>query len=305
MINKHILISLLLLFFVQHASRVVAQDKVQASDSLSSFDRFNQKAERFFKVFPVPIVTYSTEAGNTFGLAKFNAFHPVKKDTISKPSKLSEVATFSTKGRVNVSVSMDLILKENKYMFLSFFNFKKQPEYMLGIGNDVSIDDVEEVTTNRIKFSTISLIRVKENFYAGFSFDLANYFKVQYDSNSFLVTDNVNGREGGVDAGLGLSAALDSRDNRYNASKGAFVLANVIFYPAFMGSDYQFQKMELDARKYFTPWRKLKHVIAIQGTTTYITGNVPFYGMAMLGVKIKCAAITKAPLGIKYSLMHK
>jgi hypothetical protein len=48
-------------------------------------------------------------------------------------------------------------------MILSYFNFKKLPEYMLGIGNDVSIDNVEQVTTDRIKFVCIGLMRVKEN----------------------------------------------------------------------------------------------------------------------------------------------
>ena len=38
-------------------------------DTLSKFDRFNKKAEALFKIIPVPIITYSSEAGNTFGLA--------------------------------------------------------------------------------------------------------------------------------------------------------------------------------------------------------------------------------------------
>ena len=53
-------------------------------DTVSKFDSFNKKMEHFFKVFPVPIVTYSTEAGSTFGLSKFNLFHHSKKDTILK-----------------------------------------------------------------------------------------------------------------------------------------------------------------------------------------------------------------------------
>ncbi|MBL7857542.1 MAG: BamA/TamA family outer membrane protein [Cyclobacteriaceae bacterium] len=264
------------------------------SDSLSKFDSFNTKAEAFFKVFPVPIITYSTEAGNTFGLAKFNAFHPVKKDTISKPSKLSEVFTWSTKGRVNVSVSNDLILKGNKYMFLSFFNYRKVPEYILGIGNDVSIDNVEEVVTDRIKFSTIGLFRLKENIYAGYSLDLANYFKVVTDSNSFIIEDNVTGVKGGTDAGVGVTFVLDSRTNRYNASDGAFFLANLITYPKFLGSDYQFTRFELDGRKYYNPWRK--HVIALQTTATFIDGNVPFYDLAMLGGEDKMRGYYKGAL---------
>ena len=161
-------------------------DTEPKKDTLSKFDKFNVKMEKFFKYAPAPIITYSSEAGNVFELAKFNLFHPSKKDTISKPSKVSAVVTVSTKGRVNVSVVNDLILKENKYMILSYFNYKKTPEYMLGIGNDVSLDDVEEVVQNRIKFATAAMRRVKENYYAGVSLDFSDYFDIETDSNSFF-----------------------------------------------------------------------------------------------------------------------
>src|SRR5687768_4519657 len=237
--------------------------------------------EALFKVLPAPIITYSSEAGNTFGLAKFNVFHPSKKDTISKPSKIAGVVTFSTKGRVNVSLSNDLILKENKYMILTYFNYRKTPEYLLGIGNDVSIDDVEQVTVNRVKFYTTVLRRVKENYYAGFSLDLSDYFGIKTDSNSFLIDDNVPGLRGGTDIGVGISGALDSRDNRYNAHSGALLLTTIVFYPKFLGSRYEFTNFYIDGRKYFNPW--LNHVIAIQGTATYSTGDVPFYDLAQMG----------------------
>jgi hypothetical protein len=251
------------------------------SDTVSKFDKFNAKMERAFKILPAPIITYSTEAGNTFGLAKFNVFNLSKKDTISRPSKLSEVVTFSTKGRINISISNDLIFNEDKWMILSFLNYKKTPEYILGIGNDVSRDDVEEVTIDRFRFSTTILRRVAKHYYAGISLDLSDYFKIQTDSNSFLVRDGVTGLQGGTDVGVGFSAALDSRDNRYNASNGAFLLTTAVFYPKGLGSRYDFVNVYIDGRKYFNPW--FKHVIAVQATTMYSSGDVPFYDLSMMG----------------------
>ena len=67
-------------------SRVYAQEVTkQPADTLSKFDQFNKKAEALFKVMPVPLISYSTDAGNVFGLAKFNTFQASKKDTISSP----------------------------------------------------------------------------------------------------------------------------------------------------------------------------------------------------------------------------
>src|SRR5450432_2241348 len=99
-------------------------------DSLSGFDKFNKKAEGLFKILPVPIYSYSPEAGNIFGLAKFNVINLSKKDTISKASKLSGVFTTSTLGRVNASIATQLVFNENKYVIISYVNYKKQPEYI-------------------------------------------------------------------------------------------------------------------------------------------------------------------------------
>lgn len=278
------------------AALAQADSTKQKADTLSKFDSFNKKAEKFFKVAPVPLISYSTDAGNIFGLAKFNTFKTSKKDTISRPSKISEVATFSTKGRINVSISNDLIFKEDRFMILSYFNFKKQPEYMLGIGNDVSRDDVEQVTTNRIKFASTAMMRVKGKFYAGIGLDIAKYFDIKASDTSFLVEDQVTGLKGGTDFGVGLAGALDNRDNRYNASSGMLILTTLVAYPEAIGSRYQFTKFDLDVRKYFKPWKKLKHVIAVQTSTTFTDGDVPYYDLAQLGGEDKMRGYYKGAI---------
>ena len=178
-------------------------------------------------------------------------------------------------------ISNDLILQENKYAFLSKAYYKKHPEYLLGIGNDVSVDDAELVTTERIRFNTNALIRVKNNLYAGISLDITDYIEVETDSTSFLIEDMVTGLEGGTDFGLGVAVILDSRDNRYNAHNGMLIKSSFLVYDKSLGSAYQFNRLELDVRKYFSPW--LDHVIAIQATGTFLDGDVPFYDLALLG----------------------
>jgi outer membrane protein assembly factor BamA len=298
MINNRFWITLVLM--LSGYNGLCQSKEIQEEDTLTRFDRFNQKAEKFFKIAPAPIITYSSEAGNTFGLAKFNVFHPSKKDSVSKPSKLAEVVSFSTKGRVNVSISNDLILSENKFMVLSYFNYKKTPEYLLGIGNNVSIDNAEEVTIDRVKFSTTALARVKKNYYAGISLDFSDYFGIKTMPNSFLIRDDVSGLNGGTDIGIGLSGALDSRDNRYNPHSGTFLLSTVVFYPKFLGSHYEFMNVYVDGRKYFNPW--LKHIVAVQATTTYSAGDVPFYDLAQLGGEDRMRGYYKGALRDKISV---
>ncbi|MEZ2440312.1 BamA/TamA family outer membrane protein [Chitinophaga sp. RCC_12] len=248
---------------------------------ISKFDQFNKKAEALFKIIPVPLYSYTTEAGHIFGLAKYNLLHFSRKDTISKPSKLSEVFTISSNGRINASVSTEMILKENRYVIMSYVNYKKQPEYIYGIGNDISKDSIQEVEYSRFQFSATALRQWFKNFYGGVAVTVSDYFSVKPDSNSFLVKENYPGLEGGFSTGIGLSTAYDSRDNRYNPYKGAYAIGTVIWHPDFLGSVYQYTRVDIDLRKYFNPW--LKHVVALQATTTFTSGDVPFYELAQMG----------------------
>ena len=274
---------LLILFYVFFSTLTFSQQETIAVDidTLSKFDVFNKKAEHLFKVMPVPLYSYSTEAGHIFGVAKFNLIKLSKYDTISQPSKISEVFTISTEGRINVSVSTDFVWGSNKYMFLGYINYKKQPEYILGIGNDVSIDDIEQISFTRFKFVNHGLIRIIENLYIGIGLDIADYISIEYDSTSFLIRDDVTGKEPNTNFGVGLSAIWDSRDNRYNAYKGSYLRISSMFYPSFLNNPYLYSRYLVDARKYYNPW--YKHVIALQATTSYCTGDVPFYDLALLG----------------------
>jgi outer membrane protein assembly factor BamA len=283
---KYFIVGIVLLY----SGNLLAQDKKDSTGTeapkkkdSSGFDKFNSKAEALFKIIPVPIYSYSTDAGNIFGLAKFNLIHLSKKDTISKPSKLSEVLTFSTKGRINASVSTELVFSENRNIILSYVNYKKAPEYIAGFSNSLSRDSLTQVEYDRIKIVATWLHLVAKNFYAGIGVEFNYYFSVTADSGSFVKNNNALGLAAGWCNGAGLALAYDTRDNRYNAHKGEYIIGTSVFYGKWLGSAYEFSKYELDARKFFEPWPKLKHVIAIQATTTYTVGDVPFMELAQLG----------------------
>jgi len=214
------------------------QNEDKSNDTLSKFDKFNQKAEALFKIIPVPIISYSQEAGNVIGLAKFNAFSLSKKDTISLPSKLSGSVSFSTKGRVNVNIGNDLIFKENLYFIWSTFRYEKQPQYLFGIGNDVTIDNIEEVTNEHIEFNINVLRRIYRKLYVGFGLEIDDYIDVKTESDSFLNEDMVSGVNGGTNFGLGIAIIWDSRDNRYNAHSGSLLKTSFMFYNKSLGISF-------------------------------------------------------------------
>ncbi|MFC2107016.1 BamA/TamA family outer membrane protein [Bacteroidota bacterium] len=247
----------------------------------SKMASINEKAMHLFKIIPVPFVTYAQETGTMFGLAKFNLFHLSKKDTISQPSKFSSNITVSTNGHLAFGTGVIFNFGQGKYYIITGFGIRKFPEYLLGIGNDVSIATVESTTVSKWLLTFNALREVKENVYVGIVYDFANFWNIKKDTNSFLIKDNVTGANGGIISGVGPSLIIDSRDNRYNASKGMFFLASYSTFQKFTGSDFTFNNIVLDFRKYYNPW--LKHVIAFQIYNDYNYGEVPYFHLSLMG----------------------
>jgi hypothetical protein len=248
---------------------------------VSKFDSMNKKFEHLFKIIPAPIYSHSVEAGNVFGLAKFDVITLSKYDKVSANSFITEMFTFSSLGQINLNGATELNWHEGKYMVMGVFNYKHAPEYILGIGNDVKIEDLEQIELTRFKVVNYGFIKVAQDFYVGLGVDLTNYTDIKTDSTSFLITDNVLGVDGGTSIGIGLSAVYDSRDLRTNPTKGTFIALKTMNFPSFLANPYLFSSINFDFRKYFVPW--YHHVIAMQATTSYRTGDVPFYELALMG----------------------
>ena len=278
------LIYLLLFALTSICANSQSQDSLdikQADTSKSAFDRFNKKMEHLFKIIPVPFVTYAQETGTMFGLAKFNIFNLSKKDTISQPSKVTANVTVSTKGNMAFGCGTSLNFGQGDYYIIAGFGIKEFPEYLLGIGNDVSIDDAELTTVSQWLLKFNALHELVEDFYIGVNYDFMDFWNVEKDDSSFLINENITGADGGIVSGFGPSIIYDNRDNRYNASTGMYFLAKYSTYQKFSGSDFTFNTVKIDYRKYFSPWRR--HVIAFQVVNEYNYGDVPYFHLSMMG----------------------
>ena len=283
-------VQLFLIFTFCGFNMVFAQDDDNSNDTInqsekkgksSKFDKFNKKGEKIFKYMPVPLYSYSTETGHLFGLAKYNIFNLSKKDTISVASKASGVITFSTLGHFRVGLGTTLNFGEGKYMFEFGIGYRSFPEFLLGIGNDVTREDnVEEIKVQKIAFFAKQYWTVIKDFKIGPEYYFMDYLSIEKEEDTFI-TDTVIGYDGGLTSGIGISAIYDKRDYRYNPSKGGYAEVSYVFYNGVFGSNFNYGDFYVDLRKYFNPY--LKHVYAFQLYTGFKVGQVPFYSLNMMG----------------------
>lgn len=259
------------------------ETKTIAPDTLSKFTRFNKKAEALFKVLPFPMVSYSTETGTVVGLAKYNMVQLVEGDTISAASSFSGLASASTEGHYKVVLGGNLYLDQNKLILNGTIQYIVFPEYLLGIGNNVQRENLERIITERFAFTNYVLhsIDKQKHLYAGVFQEYKNYYKITKDTVSWVEKNKYPGYEGGITSGFGLGIAYDTRDHKYNAMSGMFASFNAKAFTSGFGSDFNYNSIEFEFRKFFNPW--YKHVIAFQLYSQGNYGNIPFYSLGQIG----------------------
>jgi outer membrane protein assembly factor BamA len=284
---QNILYAALILIFTFISGTTYAQEEepkdTTAGKFEQTFNKFNDKAEKFFKIAPFPMVTYATETGVVFGLVKYNLVNLVKSDTISTPSSFSELFSISTKGQIKVVLGTQQYFVQNKLILRSEVQYVDYPDLIWGVGNDVSPDDLESIVTKRFVFDNGAFVSLdtKQQVYLGFLFRYTNYTRIDFDSNSFFTRTKYPGYKGGVSSGIGLGMIYDTRDNRYNSYTGSYASINIIGYDGLLGSYYNYYSYELDLRHFIQ--LRPRYIIGMQLYAMGNSGDVPFYSLGMAG----------------------
>jgi hypothetical protein len=256
-------------------------------DSLSIKDRLNNIntiMEKVVKYSPLPILSYSTETDWMFGLSKYNAFRMGSKDTIDEsiqPSQITSLAYFTLNHQYKIGTEVNLMFNKNKYKSHTEIYYLDYPEYYYGTGNETLFEDERLVRLQNLLIYAGFEYNFNSSLYVGLYYNYDNYYTVDYlDSLDIGNNESLTENEG-LQSGLGINFARETRDNRFNASKGSYLFIKYMNYGKWLGSKFDYNLFLIDARKYFTPWRSL--TIAMQVYTEARFGNVPVQSLALMG----------------------
>lgn len=248
------------------------------------FNRVNATMEKVVKYSPLPILSYSTETNWMFGLSKYNGFRMGAKgvnDESIQPSQVTALAYFTLNKQYKVGAEVDLMFSRNKYRSHTEIYFLDYPELYYGVGNETKFEDEVLIDMKNIFVFTGFEYNISKALYVGLYYHFDHYFTIDYTDtlgieNPDPLTDNE-----GIQSGLGINFARETRDNRFNASKGSYLFIKYMNYGKWLGSKFDYNLFILDARKYITPWRSL--TIAMQLYTEARFGNVPVQSLALMG----------------------
>jgi outer membrane protein assembly factor BamA len=232
------------------------------------------------KAFPYAYYTPETELA--IGAGGILTFY-TGQDSVLLPSKVGASAYYSTRKQYKVSLDPEVYLHRNE-MFMSLYaDLGEAVNKFYGIGNetpDMGLEDYQMFYWGvKAEFQRkTELLKVTR---AGLLYEYHREQVTDKKANPALLSDTVTGSTGGAISGLGYTALVDSRDHIFFPNTGGRYAVEIMVYPDWLGSDFNYNVTTVDLRQF----RQLSpdHVLAFQVYGQFAGGNVPFYRLPALG----------------------
>lgn len=228
----------------------------------------------------LPVIFYTPETGWALGGGGI-AYFRLSKEEKARPTNLSGIFIYTQKKQFEVELNPDFYFHGEKTHLQSWLKYSNYPDKFYGIGNDTSEEAEEDYISRGLKFRLEALRKVWRNLNLGFYYNLEDISITETEEGGQLETGEVPGSSGGLVSGLGPLLTWDSRNNIFFATSGSFHQFSAVFYGPGLGSDFGFNRIFGDFRKYISLFGN--HSLALQTQMIFESGHPPFTMMAQLG----------------------
>jgi outer membrane protein assembly factor BamA len=197
---------------------------------------------------------------------------------------LSEIVLYgfvTLRGQFGAQLENAVYSDKNTYYLLGRARYQQFPLLYYGIGPETRPRNPALVNSSYVQVRQRVLRKVVKNWYAGPEVDFQSLQGVSFERTDPDAVELPLGGRGSTTLELGATLVYDERKNVLNVRKGAFfeaaALRNLV-----NTSNFRFQRILFDGRLY-RPLGKVSRVLALQATGMFISGNVPFNSLALLG----------------------
>jgi hypothetical protein len=161
---------------------------------------------------------------------------------------------FNFAGRFGLPLRSSIWLKNNEWNIEGDIRFLVYPQYTWGLGNNNPNDHKAMVNYSYIRFYQAALKKISQQLYIGGGYDLdyhANIFSPDSGVDLRKFTGYPYGLSGNsVSSGLTFNILYDTRNRRIYPVPGGFLNIVYRFNPVFLGNNFTWQSLFIDARKY-------------------------------------------------------
>lgn len=233
------------------------------------------------RVLVFPAAGYAPETSLEIGVRAFSLYY-AKDDTLI--NRLSEIVLYgfvTLRGQFGAQLENAVYTDKNTYYLLGRARYQQFPLLYYGIGPEAKPGNPSLVNSSYVQFRQRVLRKLVENLYAGPEVNFQSLQGVSFEHTDPAAVELPLGGRGSTTLELGGTLVYDNRKNVLNVRKGAF-LEMAVLRNTLQTRDFGFQRILFDGRLY-RPLGHQNRVLALQATGMFITGNVPFNSLALLG----------------------
>lgn len=233
------------------------------------------------RLLGLPFVYYSPETKLAFGGGGILNFRAGRHKDVVRPSTVYAYASYNLAKQFTLHLKPEIYVRGNSLIFTGRLRYERTPQLFYGIGNDTLAVNGESFTPRSFAVQVGVKRRIVGGLFGGFGFDYERLTVEKVEPGGLLDSGTVVGSQGGLLAGIGGNLDWDTRDSPLFPLRGAYLQLIATAYGASAGSDFTFNRVELNLRKYYPLGPR--RVLAVQGYMCSTGGNVPFYKLPMLG----------------------
>jgi hypothetical protein len=229
----------------------------------------------------LPVVGYTPDTGVMLGVAALRFFYLEPYGPDVRPSVFSPTFIYTLKNQIMVFMGTELNWDQGRSNAGIFPSYVKFPDQFYGIGRDVSLDDEEDYTPERISVGLRYNREVWGELRLGVDYRITRHRIVEQDPEGQLSSGEINGTENSLLSLPGITVSWDTRDNLWASSKGLWLQLSAATSSGTVGSDYSFNQFTGDFRAYVSAGEKT--VWAAQLLATGLDDDPPFFANPRLG----------------------
>ena len=232
-------------------------------------------------VVPFGMPAYQPETSFLLGAFAMLVYEP-PPGSGRRTSQLLLAGVATLRKQFSLLLQPDWYLFDDRLRVGATLSVARFPDQFFGMGANTRVEDRQNYTPVLWEGEVNPTWRIADNFYLGPNFRIQQVQMVELPESGELASGGLVGSKGGRTIQLGLSAAYDSRDTPLFPTQGSWVRANFRSAAAVLGSNFVFDVLKIDARKYWTlPWAQ--HILAVQALVELRRGEPPFYDTGKMG----------------------
>ncbi len=232
------------------------------------------------RIFGLPIAFFAPETNWGFGVAGIATFRLKGEPATSQPSQLQPGFAYTLNKQWLIYLPFQLFKQNEQYKLYGELGYYLYTYQFYGVGNATLEEDLEfyDVDFPRVRINLLK--QVYPNLFAGVRYWMDNFQIKKIEADGLLETENIAGNAGGLLSGLGVVLNYDTRDNIFFPRKGIFAEVVGFSNGAYLGSDFNFNKLYIDFSSYISVKNQ---VFAFNIYSELTNGTAPFNQLSLLG----------------------